>query len=172
MRTTAHMGENTQENRFVAPPQIKSADQPARVGLWRYIYHARLSSMIAAPFVYACLPVFLLLDLFASMYQAVCFPLFGIPKVRRSDHLIFDRGRLPYLNLLERLNCIYCSYTNGLASYLVEITGRTEQYWCPIQHSRTPSHPHSRYPKFLPYQHAAAFREHGERVSRDFDDLR
>ena len=144
----------------------------APTGLWRYILRAKLSSLIAVPFVYGCLPAFLLLDLLVSLFHAVCFPLFGIPKVRRSDHIIFDRGRLSYLNVLERLNCVYCSYANGFASYLVEIAGRVEQYWCPIKHARTPPQPHSRYLKFLPYEDAGAYHEHGARVRRDFDDLR
>lgn len=145
---------------------------PARTALWLYILRARASSLIAVPFVYACLPAFVLLDLFLSLYHTVCFPLYGIPKVRRGDHFVFDRARLPYLNVLQRLNCVYCSYSNGLASYMVEIAGRTEQYWCPIRHARTPLQPHSRYPRLLPYADAGAFHEHGEHVSRDFDDLR
>ena len=60
---------------------------------------------------------FLLMDLFVTTYQAVCFPIYGIPKVRRSDYLVFDREDLPYLNAIEKFNCFYCSYGNGGAAY-------------------------------------------------------
>jgi hypothetical protein len=43
--------------------------------------------------------------------------------------MIFDRTHLAYLNLVEKINCAYCSYGNGLAAYLREIAARTEQYW-------------------------------------------
>ena len=63
-----------------------------------------------------------------SAYQAVCFPIYGIDKVRRSEHFIYDRAKLGYLNALEKLNFIYCSYGKGLISYTREIASRTEQY--------------------------------------------
>ena len=49
--------------------------------------------------------------------------------VRRSDHFVFDHTHLGYLNLVERINCAYCCYGNGLAAYFSAIASRTEQYW-------------------------------------------
>lgn len=126
---------------------------------------------LSCPLLYACLIPFLLLDLFVSVFHAVCFPIYGIPKVRRSDFVVFDRARLRYLNALERLNCIYCSYANGLAAYVAEIAARTEQHWCPIQHRREPRHKHSRYARFMPYGDARRYRENVEQVRNDFSDL-
>jgi hypothetical protein len=100
------------------------------------------------------------LDLAVAIYQAICFPIYGIPKVRRADYLIFDRGRLGYLNPIEKLGCVYCSYANGLLSYVTEIAARTEQYFCPIKHAHRMVRPHSRYAHFLPYGDAAAYRDH------------
>jgi hypothetical protein len=34
--------------------------------------------------------------------------------VPSADYIVFDRGQLAYLNLLERFNCFYCSDANGL----------------------------------------------------------
>ena len=45
-----------------------------------------------------------LLDLFAALYQVVCFPVYGIPRVRRAEYMAFDRGQLTYLNALEKIN--------------------------------------------------------------------
>ncbi len=35
----------------------------------------------------------------------------------RGAHFTFDRHRLGYLNLIEKLNCDYCAYANGLFAY-------------------------------------------------------
>lgn len=77
--------------------------------------------MLSSPLIYACLLPFLLLDASVAIYQLVCFPIYGIPKVRRKDYLVFDRGRLGYLNTIEKVGCIYCSYANGLLSLVTAI---------------------------------------------------
>src|ERR1019366_470345 len=69
----------------------------------------------------------------------------------RKDYLVFDRGRLAYLNTIEKVGCIYCSYANGLLAMITEIAARTEQHFCPIKHAHTLKKTHSRYPTFLPY---------------------
>ena len=87
--------------------------------------------------IYGCLILFVLLDAAISLSQFVCFPIYKIPTVSRKGHFIFDRGKLRYLNLLERVHCLYCSYANGVASYVAEIAARTEQHWCPSNIRRT-----------------------------------
>ena len=129
-----------------------------KVNLFLYALLPRPRHVLVAPFIFALLPPLLLLDLFASLYHAVCFPLLGIPKVKRSDYLIFDRHHLVYLNLLEMVNCAYCSYGNGLLSYLKEIVARTEQYWCPIKHASRILAAHAHYGHFTEYGDAEAFR--------------
>jgi hypothetical protein len=106
-----------------------------------------------------------------SIYHAVCFPVYRIPKVRRSDYIVIDRHALPYLNLIEKLNCVYCGYFNGLIAYVQEIAARTEQYWCPIKHARKVAALHSRYQHFLEYGDAQAYRDSIEKIRRDFADL-
>ncbi len=139
--------------------------------LW-YVLRARWAVVLSSPLLYLCVMPFLFLDLFASLYQAVCFPIYGIPKVLRRDYIVFDRVKLRYLNALERVNCLYCSYANGVAPYVAEIAARTEQHWCPIQHERHPKVPHSRYPYFLNYGDGSGYAERSEEVRRDFRDLR
>jgi len=127
--------------------------------------------LLSVPLIYACAVPFLLLDLSVSVYQAICFPILGVPKVRRRDYLIFDRGRLAYLNAIEKVGCVYCSYANGLLAYIVEIAARTEQRFCPIRHAHPVPRPHSRYPHFLPYGDAQAYRARSEAVARAYRDL-
>lgn len=140
-----------------------------KVNLFRYALFPKWQHVVTAPFIYALLPILLLLDLFASLYQAVSFPLLGIPKVKRGDYMIFDRRFLAYLNLLEMVNCAYCSYGNGLLSYLREIVARTEQYWCPIKHAQRILDAHPYYRKFVEYGDAEAFRQELDRIRRDFE---
>jgi hypothetical protein len=152
--------------------EIKREQRRLKTSLFRYILHSRFFAIVTAPFIYACIVPFVLLDLFVSLYQAVCFPVYGIPKARRRDYMAIDRNRLRYLNALEGLNCMYCSYANGLLAYVVEIAGRTEQHWCPIKHARRIQHAHDRYSHFLPYGDASAYRERLEKVRDDFKDLK
>jgi hypothetical protein len=145
--------------------EVLQQQRRLKVNLFRYALFPKPQHVLTAPFIYALLPLMLLLDVFASLYHVVCFPLLGIPKVRRSDYLIFDRGHLAYLNLLELVNCAYCSYGTGLLAYITEIVARTEQYWCPIKHARRILAAHSHYGHFTEFGDAESFR-------RDLDKIR
>ena len=150
---------------------ILAKHRKLKKSLWSYVLHSRFLVILTAPVIYfGCIP-FSLLDLFLWIYQSVCFPVYGIPKVKRSDYIVFDRGHLRYLNVLERINCIYCSYANGLCAYVTEITARTEQHWCPIKHARRIRAPHSRYSHFLDYGNAEDYNRRIEGVRNDFVDL-
>ena len=122
-----------------------------KTGLLAYLLSAELRHVVSAPFVYSLLAPMLLLDAALTLYQWVCFPLFRIARVKRRECWVYDRSHLAYLNALEKLNCAYCSYGNGLAAYFSEIASRTEQYWCPIKHSRRVAHAHARYHRFADY---------------------
>lgn len=139
--------------------------------LYLYLKDAPIKHIISAPFIWFCLIPALLLDGFCSLYQWICFPIYGIPKVKRQDYIVFDREYLNYLNLIEKLNCAYCSYINGLFAYLQEIAGRTEQFWCPIRHARRIKNLHSRYYKFVNYGDAAKYRSDIQIIRHDFKDL-
>lgn len=142
----------------------------ARIGLWRFLRNSRISVALTAPLIYSGFVPFALMDLFVTLYQRICFPVYGIPRVRRADYMAFDRGDLPYLNAIERFNCFYCSYGNGVAAYLREVAARTEQYWCPIKHARRIVAAHERYPRFFEFGDAEAYRKGLERVRNSFED--
>jgi hypothetical protein len=118
-----------------------------------------------------CVVPFLLLDASVALYQWVCFPIYGIPKVRRKDYLVFDRGRLAYLNSIEKVGCIYCTYANGLLALITEIAARSEQHFCPIKHARRLASEHSRYDKFLPYGDPRAYRAEADHLGQDYGDI-
>lgn len=138
--------------------EIHRAHRKLRVGFVRYVRNAGILHIVTAPVIYSLIIPFALLDLFVTVYQSICFPVYRIEKVRRSDYLIFDRYHLAYLNTIEKINCAYCSYCNGLLAYAREIGSRTEQYWCPIKHARRVIAAHERYNLFADYGDTVAFR--------------
>lgn len=141
-----------------------------KIGLFRFLLRTRLLVALTSPIIYAGWVPFLLMDLFVTVYQTLCFPVYRIPRVRRGAYLVFDREDLPYLNLIEKLNCFYCSYCNGVAAYTREVAARTEQYWCPIKHARRLRAAHGRYPQFFDYGDAEAFRQGLVRLRRLYDE--
>jgi hypothetical protein len=102
--------------------------------------------------------------------QWICFPLVGIPRVKRLDCLVIDRHRLGYLNAIEKVHCLYCSYANGLIAYVREIAARTEQYACPIKHSQPIAAPHDRYRLFVDYGDGEGYRRNLEGLRRSLGD--
>jgi hypothetical protein len=135
--------------------------------LSRYVLGARPLIALTAPVIYALIIPLVLLDVVVTVYQAVCFPVYGIDKVRRRDYLVFDRRYLAYLNALEKFNCAYCSYANGVVAYVREIASRTEQYWCPIKHARKLVGAHARYPGFAEFGDAQGYKDEQARQAED-----
>jgi hypothetical protein len=162
------IGVVIQDKRARFADDIRRRHLMQKVGLIRYLRGSRWSVILTAPLIYSGLVVFALLDLFVTAYQAVCFPVYGIPKARRADYLVFDRGDLAYLNAIERFNCFYCSYANGVVALAREIAARTEQYWCPIKHARRMLGAHDRYPRFLEFGDAESYRRGIERLRLDY----
>jgi hypothetical protein len=113
----------------------------------------------------------LAMDATIGLYQYVCFPIYGIPKVARRDYIIFDRKYLNYLNVIEKFNYAYCSYANGLLAYMGEMAARTEQFWCPIKHEVRIKNLHGHYQKFINYGGVETYRDPIQTVRCDFKDV-
>lgn len=141
------------------------------IRLFTYLSEAPIKHLLSIPFIWMCVFPVALLDITISIYQLTCFPLYKIPKVKRQDYIVFDRRYLNYLNFIEKINCAYCSYVNGLFAYWQEIAARTEQFWCPIKHASRIKHLHSRYQKFVNYGDAKAYRAQQDSIRYDFKDL-
>ena len=137
-----------------------------------YIANTGLLNIITVPFIWSCIIPALLMDVSLSIYQFISFKIYKIPTVKRSEYIVIDRHRLGYLNLLEKVNCFYCEYFNGLIAYVQEIAARTEQYWCPIKHARKLAVMHSRYYKFLEYGDCQDYQTKLEVLRKDFADLK
>ena len=129
-----------------------------RRGVVKFLGGAAPAVVLTAPVIYSLIIPLALADAWVSAYQAICFRAYGLPRVKRSDYLAFDRRKLNYLNVIEKLNCDFCAYANGVVAYVREVSSRTEQYWCPIKHAVKVSDPHKRYYDFLEFGDAEGYR--------------
>jgi len=82
--------------------------------------HGWARCIVGGGSMYLSIPGFLLLNLTLVMglFAWVLSPLFGLPRVRWADHVLLARGRVAELYWLDRLNCQFCAYANGLCTML------------------------------------------------------
>lgn len=119
--------------------------------LWDWFREIPLQQLLSAPVVYMMIIPAVVLDIMLFVYHNVVSRVFKIKFRKRSDYVVFDRQYLGYLNVVEKLNCLYCAYFNGVMQYASSIAGRTELYFCPIKHAKKIAYKHEFYHTFLPY---------------------
>jgi hypothetical protein len=146
--------------------EVQEFQRRYRVSSLNYILSAHLSSVLTSPIIYSMVVPLVITDLTFTLYQQICFRAYGVSRVRRRDYLVNDRHKLGYLNIIEKVNCAYCGYANGVIAYTREIVARTEQYWCPIRHARRVRGAHARYPRFFDYGDAEAYQKGLEEMRR------
>lgn len=158
-RRRAILGWKLKDGMVAFEHGITERNRQFRLGLGAFMAGSSVATVATAPLIYSLIIPIVLIDGWASLYQAVCFRAYRIPRVRRSQYITVDRTRLSYLNVIEALNCLFCEYANGVIGYVREISSRTEQYWCPIKHALAITDPHLRYYQFLEYGDAEGYRE-------------
>jgi hypothetical protein len=170
-RKRAELQADFEETRVRFEHEVLEQQRRFKTGLLTYVFSAKLSTALTAPIIYAVFFPMVLLDVAVTLYQIICFPVYGIARVKRSDYFVFDRSHLAYLNLLEKFNCAYCSYGNGLMAYAREIVARTEQYWCPIKHARKIMAAHPYYTGFVDFGDAEAYKRELEELRTELAKL-
>jgi len=143
--------------RVVFEQAVKEAHQRVRLGVFRWFLTVRPQNYLTMPVIYGMAVPMLLFDLCVSLYQWLCFPVYRIARVKRADYFVMDHRHLAYLNIIEKVHCLYCSYAVGLLAYSGEVVARTEQYFCPIKHAGRVFGTHARYERFLAYGEAEDF---------------
>ena len=108
------------------------------------------------PFIYMVIVPLVFLDIIVEIYRRMCFPLYGMKYVKRSEHIIIDRHKLKYLKPWDKVNCAYCGYANGILSFASEVVARTEWYWCGIKHKTDNQQNHQK--DFLKYGDEKGFK--------------
>ncbi|MBI5005614.1 MAG: hypothetical protein HZB95_00665 [Nitrosomonadales bacterium] len=146
--------------RVVFEQTIREAHQRVKLGVFRWFLTVRPQNYLTMPFIYGMALPMLAFDLSVNLYQSICFPVYGISRVKRRDYFVMDHQHLAYLNIIEKSHCLYCSYAVGLLAFASEVVARTEQYFCPIKHARRVYGAHPRYERFLEYGEAEDF--HGK----------
>ena len=148
---------------------VRQAHKKLKVGIFQWLRTSRPHFVLTSPIIYSLVFPMLVMDLSVSLYQAICFRIYGIPRVKRSDYFVIDRHQLSYLNIFEKINCVYCGYANGLFAYARQVASRTEQYWCPIKHARRILDPHARYATFMDFGDAENYRAHLKQIQQSIN---
>src|SRR5665213_1223499 len=113
---------------------------------------------IATPLIWLLIIPIVIADIFVELYHRICFPIYGIPYVKRSQYIrIADREKLPYLLWYEKIGCAYCGYVNGWLHYASTIAGRTESYFCAIAHLETRG--------YVPTKYEGTFAKYGDEAA-------
>ena len=171
-RKRAELQADFEETRVRFEHEVLEQQRRFKTGVIAYLLTANLLSVLTAPVIYALFFPILLLDLSITIYQHICFRAYGIPRVKRSDYFVFDRAHLAYLNLIEKINCAYCSYGNGVMAYGREVVARTEQYWCPIKHARKVMAAHPYYTGFVDFGDAESYKNELEKLRTELAKLK
>jgi len=138
---------------------VQEAHRRLRVAIIPWLRSSLLRNIVSIPFIYSMIVPLVFIDITMTIYQHICFRLYNVARVNRSKYVVIDRHVLSYLNAIEKFNCLYCSYGNGVIAYSREIIARTEQYWCPIKHARKVVGTHSRYNQFLGFGESENYQE-------------
>ena len=128
-----------------------------KVGSYRLSIQNVIIAITTGPITYALVLPIAFLDLCVTIFQAICFRIWRVPRAKRADFIQIDRHKLQYLNGLQKVNCVYCGYANGTIAYVRDVASRTEKYWCPIKHEVAPRSPHERYSEFQEYNDRTAW---------------
>ncbi len=147
-----------EKEKILFEEEMRRLQGQMKKGVISFLLDTPLMSLLVAPVIYSLYLPLLLLDLWIYVYQAVCFWAYGISRVKRSDFVVLDRGKLPYLNAIEQFNCNYCGYANGLVAYAREVASKTELYFCPIKHARKVLGVHPRYWRYQEFGDGEGYR--------------
>jgi len=150
--------------------EIQDAHRKLKVAVLPWLRSSRVRNALSAPFIYGMIIPIAFFDLTITLYQHICFRFYGIRRVKRGDYMVIDRHQLGYLNGIEKLNCIYCGYGNGVVAYSREVIARTEQYWCPIKHARKVLGSHRHYHKFADFGDAEHYQEQRIRLRNELKE--
>jgi hypothetical protein len=171
-RKRAELQADFDETRVRFEREVLEQQGRFKTGVIAYLLTANLLSVLTAPVIYALFVPILVLDLSITIYQHICFRAYGLPRVKRSNYFVYDRTHLAYLNLIEKINCAYCSYGNGVMAYGREVVARTEQYWCPIKHARKIMAAHPYYTGFVDFGNAQSYKDELENLRAELTKLK
>jgi hypothetical protein len=123
-RLSEKYGFYLNQKKVIFLDMFRKKNKEKKIPLYRYLIPRNMRHVryiLSIPFIYGIGIAVLCFDICITIYQWCAFYLYRIPYVKRSEFIIYDRRFLDYLNILEKINCLYCSYVNGVFAYAVEI---------------------------------------------------
>lgn len=162
----ASMNYELYKKKAIFEKEVRDYHRKLRTGVLRFLSTSPFLTLLTTPVIYAMIVPIALLDICVTIYQQICFSAWGIRRVKRANYVVIDRQYLAYLNIIEKFNCVYCGYGNGVFAYAHEVSSRTEQYWCPIKHARRAKGQHGNTRDFLEYGDGEAWQERLEELRR------
>jgi hypothetical protein len=171
-RRRAELQADFEETRVRFEQEVLEQQRRFKTGVLAYLLTANWLTLLTAPVIYALIVPIFFLDLSITFYQHICFRAYGLPRVKRGNYFVFDRAHLAYLNLIEKVNCAYCSYGNGVMAYGREVVARTEQYWCPIKHARKIMTAHPYYTGFVDFGDAQSYKDELENLRTELAKIK
>ncbi len=161
-----HIAYKIREGRVLFDDDRLKEQRQKVVHFFNYLKDAPLLHILSAPIIYAMLFPAIILDVMLFIYQQVIFRIYKFKFIRRSDYIVFDRQYLGYLNIIEKINCMYCSYFNGLINYTAAIAAKSEFYFCPIKHAKKIAYTHKYYYDYLAYGDDENYQEKLEKLQK------
>ncbi len=92
------------QGKAVFTKEVLKLQQYESKNIFVYIIQTPIPKLLSAPIVYSMIFPIIILDIFLTIYQWICFPIYKIKKIKRKDHIVMDRHRLKYLNSIEKVN--------------------------------------------------------------------
>ncbi|MBU8893349.1 MAG: hypothetical protein KOO66_11255 [Bacteroidales bacterium] len=129
------------------------------------IKHRAFRHFLTAPLIFGAIIPIAILDLYIEIYHRFSFPFYRIPYVKRRNYVKIDRHKLSYLKPGQKINCIYCGYSNGVFHYWVKILAETEKYFCSVKHKEDKNYiPPEHHKEFIDYSDKETFdKEYGSK---------
>ncbi len=162
----SHIAYDIRQGRILFDDDRLKKQKQKVVHFFNYLREAPLLHVLSAPIVYAMLLPAIILDVMLFIYQQVIFRIYKFKFIKRSDYIVFDRQYLGYLNIIEKINCMYCSYFNGLINYTAAIAAKSEFYFCPIKHAKKVAYTHRHYYDYMAYGDDENYQEKLEKLQK------
>lgn len=94
---------------------------------WTRVLVGGLSMYVTIPII-----VFFHLTIVVLLYQWTLRPLFGLERVHWANHVRLDRHRIAGLSPIDKFNCEFCGYANGLCTMLNKELDHLSRHSAPI----------------------------------------
>ena len=69
-------------------PETKEIHKKLATKIYNYVLNASVLNILTAPLIWFCILPAIFMDGVVSVYQFICFKVYGIPRVKRNDFIV------------------------------------------------------------------------------------